>query len=431
MQTTKDKIKLSKSTVFTENKLNCSGCGACAKICKQSAITMTEDSEGFLFPKLNTNKCIQCGFCDQICPEVNSHQNNPIDQQVCYIATNTDDNYSKNSATIGICTMIAEYILSIGGYVFGVVLDEKEWRAKHVCVTTNDDLQKIRNSKYIQSDTEDTFKQVKVFLETGKLVLYTGTPCQIAGLKAFLRKDYINLYTIDLICHGTYSYKIIRKEIDFWQRKFRGPISNFRFRSKHRFPWSYGGVINFDITQNNTIKHIERHGSCSPAYRCYAYSGDGKNYILRETCYACKFRDRGRYADFTVGDAWGIKKLHSHIFTGRNTRTGISLIFCNTEKANILLSQIKSQLNLIPIKQDQAFIQEALLPAYRSIPKERYMIYQNLDRIEWETLISELFHINFDKIHKQFIRNNYISKHQNRIKIIIKHLLFYNRWNKK
>ena len=315
MQSNKNKSIDFKSSVFTCNKLNCSGCGACAQICSKHAIDMVEDNEGFLFPILNQEKCVQCGLCDKICPKVNSHQSNVGEYKQCFAATNKDNDYSRMSATIGACTMMAEYVLSIGGYVFGVILDEDEWKAKHRCIDNYSLLQEARNSKYIQSDTGSTYSLAKQLLNKDKTVLYIGTPCQIAGLKAFLQKEYKKLYTIDLICHGVYSYRLLQKEVDYWSCKFnRGKVSNFRFRSKEKYPWIYGGVINFDISNNKSYAHIEIHGSCSPLYRCYAYSEDGINYTLRESCYSCQFRDTNRFGDITIGDAWGISKKRSELF---------------------------------------------------------------------------------------------------------------------
>ena len=172
MQSNKNKSIDFKSSVFTCNKLNCSGCGACAQICSKHAIDMVEDNEGFLFPILNQEKCVQCGLCDKICPEVNSHQSNVGEYKQCFAATNKDNDYSRMSATIGACTMMAEYVLSIGGYVFGVILDEDEWKAKHRCIDNYFLLQEARNSKYIQSDTGSTYSLAKQLLNKDKTVLF-------------------------------------------------------------------------------------------------------------------------------------------------------------------------------------------------------------------------------------------------------------------
>lgn len=183
-----------KSYIFTGKKESCSGCGACVQVCTKSALSMQPDEEGFLYPVMDKNKCIHCGLCDKRCPEVCDNSNKVISQH-CYIATTKEKKYYKESASIGICTMLSNYVLNHGGVVFGCYLDEKIWSAYHIAIKDVKDINLIRNSKYIQSDTKQTYSEVKDFLKSSRLVLYIGTPCQIAGLKSFLHKDYENLYT--------------------------------------------------------------------------------------------------------------------------------------------------------------------------------------------------------------------------------------------
>ena len=235
------------------------------------------------------------------------------------------------------------------------------------------------------------------------------------------------MYTIDLICHGVYSYRLLQKEVDYWSCKFsRGKVSNFRFRSKEKYPWIYGGVINFDISNNKSNTHIEIHGSCSPLYRCYAYSGDGINYTLRESCYSCQFRDTNRFGDITIGDAWGMSKKRSELFQKKNLRKGISLILCNTLKGKFLLDHIDSQVNLVELSKNEAFSQDALKSSNRMIPKERYLIYNNLDNEDWGTLIEKNLHVNFDKLRTMY----HIHEVKKTIKEVIEEMIFYNRWKR-
>ena len=167
--------------------------------------------------------------------------------------------------------------------------------------------------------------------------LYIGTPCQIAGLKAFLRKPYETLLTIDIVCHGVFSSKLVALEVEYWENLFNGKLSNLRFRSKRFFPWFMGGVVNFDITDSKgKTVHVERHAKSSPTYRCFAYSGDGYSYNIRPSCYSCPFRGKGRYGDLTVGDAWGLNKKYPQLFTSYNMRNGVSILICNTMKLSLI-----------------------------------------------------------------------------------------------
>ena len=427
MSNLKNKEVEFKSSVFTGDKKKCTGCGACSQICTKHAIKMEEDSEGFLFPKLNLDLCVKCGRCDRICPMVNFHQENIEDKQKCYVVTNIDRHFSRNSATTGVATMLAEYIVSQGGYVFGAFLDETEWKTKHICIHDTDSIEKIRNSKYAQSNTLNTYSEVKKLLHDGKKVLYTGTPCQIAGLKSFLSKDYDNLFTMDLVCHGTYSYKLLQKEIDFWKSKCKGEIRNFRFRSKEHSPWSVGGIVNFDVfKKGKKVKHVERHGSCSPIYRCYAYSGDGKNYTLREACYKCAFRSASRYGDITVGDAWGLAYSHPEVFTQENRKSGISIVLINCSKGACLFDKIHKNLAVIEVSHSEAFAQEALNTTNRIVPKERAEIYAYCNDTEWGSLIEDILHVKFDDLYRHYKMQQIKIK----IKKMIKTVIFYNLWKK-
>ena len=411
------------------NNHTCTGCGACAQICPNQVIEMKEDAEGFLYPSANLQKCVGCGLCEKSCPVItdksNSEQNDKIRHS--YASTNIDRNYSKDCATIGVCTMAAEWILHNGGLVYGVALDENEWRTFHVCANKTIDLDKIKNSKYVQSDTRDTFRSVKKELQFGKLVLYVGTPCQIAGLKGYLRKDYNNLYTIDLICHGTYSYKLLQKEIQYWERKYKGKVSNFKFRSKRIFPWNVGGIMNFDINRNGHTKHIEQLAPSSPTYRCYAYSNDGKSYNLRPCCYGCQFKDKKRYGDLTVGDAWGLTKICENLFTKANRKSGISSVFTNTNQGVVLLNSIKENLNIVEYPFNVAFCQPALCFEDNKPPKERDYIYRQIDFKEYGNLISSILGVDLDKEQRKAILNYRKCK----TKEYIKTILLYKRWKKK
>ena len=242
--------------IRTQDKKLCSGCTACAATCEHKAISMQEDYEGFLFPVLDNDLCVNCGLCDKVCPMGSDHQANSGQDQKSYLAISEHPEHYCQSATIGICTILARLLVENEGKVFGVSLDESTWKTTHICVSDNEGVEQLRNSKYIQSDLQQTFSEAKDFIKKGVNVLFIGTPCQIAGLKAYLKREYDNLLTIDLICHGVYSYKLIRKEVDYWEHRLHGKISNFKFRSKRRT----GGVINFDLKKAIGSKHYEFFG---------------------------------------------------------------------------------------------------------------------------------------------------------------------------
>lgn len=418
------------SYLSNKEKKNCTGCGACSFACKHHAIDMREDIEGFFYPDINKNLCTGCGLCIKSCPIAFSQQNTK-DNREFYLATTPINEYFSKSATIGVCTMLAESIINSGGVVYGAWLDETTWKCKHICISTLPDIEKIRNSKYTQSEIHQCLRDVENNLKSGKTVLFVGTPCQIAGLKSFLFHAYNNLYTIDLICHGVYSYKILQEEVKYWGKIYNGVINNFRFRSKRVYPWERGGVINFDVTnKKNKVEHIEILGPFSPTYRCYAYSGNGINYNLRLSCYHCQFRAEERYGDITVGDSWFMKKNFPEIFSGENNRNGISLLLINTSKGHDIMNMISQKLNLFKLEKSQAFVQPALLPTNRVIPVERAELYSQLLKEDYGELVNRLLGVDIRMLYKKSISHSRESKFKKLKSLVKKHVLGYDTSNK-
>lgn len=393
-----------KSFIFTGEKKTCTGCSACAQVCPQSALTMKPDQEGFLYPQIDEEKCIRCGICEITCPVIGNDRANTNKQQHYYVATTQEKRLYEKSASIGICTMLSETIIKRGGVVYGSYLDESDWSAYHIAIENSEHIERIRNSKYLQSNTRTTFTDVKMQLEKGRYVLFIGTPCQIAGLKAYLKKDYTNLTTIDLICHGVFSPMLMPLEVAYWERLYGGNLINFKFRSKKRYKYTNGGMVNFDIIKRNgKIKHYECHASSSPSYRAYAYTGDGINYNLRLSCYYCPFRSEKRYADITVGDPWFITDDAISNCNLKSYNTVRSLYFTNSIKGYNLISEIEYLLTKEEISQDEAFKQPALKKQQREIPPQRAKLYSLLNKIEYGEIIESLFECDLRKEQKKFI----------------------------
>lgn len=407
-----------KSYIFnTARKQLCMGCGTCMQLCPKGALTMHDDDEGFLYPQINPDLCVGCGLCDRKCPiQYDSHYACDNFEQYSLLATRDENDHTNKYATIGVCTRISKEAFSKGWKVFGVKLDENEWKTFHQCARSLRDIDLFSNSKYAQSDTKKTYTEVKSSLATGYKVLYIGTPCQIAGLKAFVR-DSRNLYTIDLICHGTFSSKLLKYEVEHWEKRFGGRLSNLYFRSKIKYPWSVGGMVNFNIWDGRKSKHIEVHGSGSPTYKCFAYCENGVSYNLRPSCYTCQFRDRKRFADLTVGDSWCIKNM---FFTNKVKRNGISLLICNSAKADELIRLLQG-INFKPLDINRAFVQSALLPTNRDIPAEREQIYKITNEEDYAMKIEQLLHFSL----KESLNKTTSRFRKERFKRVIKSVLFF------
>lgn len=304
----------------------CSGCRACEKKCPINAITMIEDECGFLYPQVDDEKCIKCGLCRKICPTNNEEV--PIEKKA-YAAYNKDDKIRLDSSSGGIFDVLANYIIEKQGVVFGAAFD-KDFNVKHIAVNNKKDIDKLRKSKYVQSDTNCTFEMAKKILDEGKLVFYSGTPCQIEGLKAYLGKDYENLVTQDIICHGVPSPRVWR---EYLKNKSES-IQEINFRSKEKSSWD---DYQFKIVYNNKAEY-ENHNQ-NVFMKLFL-----NDLILRNSCYNCKFKKKNRISDFILADFWGIDKINKEI----NDHKGISLLIVNSNKAEKILKEV---LNKIVIKE--------------------------------------------------------------------------------
>ena len=305
--------------------INCTGCAACSSICHSDAIIMQENMEGFKYPKVIEEKCTDCNICVKICPALNisDHINK---NQICYAVKGQDDIRYKSSSG-GFFTYIAEYVIEMGGgCVAGAAFDENLYLS-HIIVDNKHDLEKLKKSKYIQSDINNTFREIKKLLKNDRYVLFSGTPCQVAGLKSYLKKDYDNLITLDLVCHGVPPQKLFHKylEENFPNEK----IISYDFRDK-----SKGWEISVESikTENNEIKRDFYENAYGKAFI--------ENLSLRKCCGKCDYANLERQGDITIGDFWGINEYKKSISDNK----GISLILLNTTKGKEIFDNIKTEL---------------------------------------------------------------------------------------
>lgn len=310
---------------LTKNDYECSGCTACMNICAHKAITMQENEEGFLYPKRNSDLCVNCGLCEKICPVEHPVYLNNSDPDV-YAAYDTKER--KKSASGGLFYTIASYVIKQNGVVFGSAYDE-DLNVKHICARTIDELQALRGSKYVQSDINDCYKQVKNELKKGVIVYFTGVGCQVAGLYAFLRKKYDNLITSDIVCHGVPSQKMFNIHLDYLGNKNASKVKEYSFRATNI--WLTREKAKF---YNGKVS-LEYDGNKSP----YLYAF-GLGYIDRYSCFNCPFAKVPRQGDISLADYWGVQKS----FPLMNATKGISLVIVNNQKGKDIWNNIKSQL---------------------------------------------------------------------------------------
>lgn len=313
-------------------KDKCVGCGACKQICPQECIDMVPDHEGFGYPFINKKKCINCGLCVDTCP---------IEKQFYSFNCQSYAMKSKkieerlNASSGGIFSLIAKNILMEGGVVFGA-----GWTSnldvKHIFVKNVEELSLLKKSKYVQSDTGNTYLKCKCFLEQGKKVLYSGTPCQIAGLKSFLKKDYNQLFLVDIICHGVPNNAIWKKYIAEIEHKKHKKIKKFDFRYKKE---NESQVNKFYIE----IKYIDGQNEIIRLEDSEYFQGFSKNLFLRPSCYSCRYKGFASGADITLGDYWGIEIEHPEISDSH----GISSVIALSEKGQNMIDKIQSSCNFI------------------------------------------------------------------------------------
>lgn len=380
--------------MITINIDKCTGCSACVQRCPQNCISWESGEFGFLYPQIDTSKCIRCGLCDKVCP-IEAAIATPTDQKV-YAAVHKDPDILAKSTSGGAFSAIADVIFAMGGVVYGAAM-QADMKVEHIRVENKRELHRLRGSKYVQSDVGTTYRQAEVDLKNGRIVLYSGTPCQIDGLKHYLGKEYDSLYTVDIVCHGVGSQAYFDKYMEFARKRY-GKIHELRFRSKEFSGWSCGGgVVVSTPAGSNEPKKIP-YRDFDNYYYSYFLSGD----IYRKSCYTCHYANTNRPGDFTLGDYWGVEALRLPL----NTAGGCSLILVNSNRANKLLRNIQS-LNLAETTLDQATRCNGQLKAPSKMSSKR------------ERLITEFERMRGEKIQESYIKTNIRSVVTGAIKVLI------------
>lgn len=311
------------------DKKDCCGCTACVHICPLKCIEMKEDKEGFLYPITDNEKCIHCNKCEDVCPIINLKNENS--ETKTFIGYNKNEEIIKLSSSGGIFSLAAEWVLKENGVVFGAAFDEN-FEVCHFSVETMEELSKLRGSKYVQSRLGDAYPKVQQYLENNRKVLFSGTACQIAGLKNYLNKDYENLYTVDVLCHGVPSPKIWKMYLEDKKEQYDAQIEKIEFRNKENGWRNYSINIEFDNNQRYSVTSNDDK---------YMQMFIG-NIDLRPSCHNCRFKDFPRISDMTIGDSWGIEKYMPDMDDDRGT----SVIFTYSAKGKEMLKEVRESLNL-------------------------------------------------------------------------------------
>ena len=349
-------------------KRSCTGCGACVCVCPVGCIQMVENKEGFFYPVIDHTQCIGCKKCYKVCP------NEPEDDEdvVAVLA-----GYSHNrdirltSSSGGVFTHLAEEVLKRNGVVFGVAMQKSQ---AVICAVENiEEIPKLRGSKYVQSRVGNAYRQVEKYLKEGRLVLFSGTPCQIAGLYRVLKKEYMRLITVDFVCHGISSPQVLEKYLK--ERGNGKRISEIVFRDKTEGWNKFSMKIKWE-------DHTVSRASMEEDLYLQSFL---KNLNLRSSCFSCKFRKIHRRSDITLGDLWGADE----VVNGWTEDLGYSLILIQSKKGKELLESIKEKIVAVPVELSQVMLHNASLTTSPWDEYSRDLFFKNLKKYDLQRCISK------------------------------------------
>lgn len=353
--------------IHIQQNNECCGCSACANICPKKCIQMVEDKEGFVYPVVDEKICIQCNICNQCCPLEKDY--NRKYKMKSYAAKTKDNIVREQSSSGGIFSILAKKTIEEEGIVFGAAFAENFYTLKHIMVDKLEDVEPLRGSKYFQSDISEAYILAKEHLKQGKRVLFSGTPCQIAGLNAFLKKKYDNLITVEVVCHGVPSPLFWKKYIETLEHKNKSKIVKVNFRAKNEGWKLFGleekyesGKSHFLNLKKNFYLKTFLHDLC-----------------LRPSCYKCKTRC---VADLILGDLWGSQEIVPEMDDDK----GLSLVLCNSKKGEVFWKTINSDIEYLEINLEQAEKYNPSIHTSVLQPKEREDFFNDLNMLSFERL---------------------------------------------
>lgn len=390
------------------NKTECCGCNACGDVCGKQAITFNVDNEGFWYPEVDKEKCVDCHLCEKVCPILNSDNvDKGFETPKCFAAVHKNLEVRFDSTSGGLFSAFAEKILRNGGLVGGAIYTE-DLNVKQVLISKKEELTLLRGSKYLQSDFNGFYITIREALKEGREVLVCGSPCQMTAVRTFLRKPYDKLYVLDYICRGIPSSKVFHGYLDYWSRKHGAKVTSFKFKIKE-LGWRKrtmkigfaDGKFEYDDCDSSLydLGYHKTHAFCRPS------------------CYDCKFLGTPRAADITLADFWGIEKITSR--KDLDGDVGTSLVICNTEKGLSLLETIKNRLVIEEVPFEKAAKDNpALYTSHPAPSTDRDAFYEKLNEERFEDFIPDLIN-NADK------NVRFLSKVKNVIRPFYKDAVIY------
>lgn len=362
----------------------CSACSACANICKHNAIKMIENNHGELHPDIDMNKCVSCGLCEKVCPEIKNNEPTRFgkpDIYYCWLKSSED---RRQSTSGGAGFAIAKAIIDKGGHVWGAAYDEN-MEVCYIEANSINDLRRIQKSKYVQSKVGTCFKDIKNELEKGEQVLFTGTSCHVKGLRSFLRKEYSNLLTVDLVCHGVPGNGVFRKYKEWLEKQYNDKMIFFDFRPKEKngqertcrtkAHFKNIGVKNIELSENGFFIGFQR------------------NIFLRENCYNCTCKGEERFSDITIADFWGLGKVKP-FKQNRQRAYGISMLALNSDKGKDFLKNIRNEFIIEKRSYKEASYSNSQYYKSSTPSPLKDQFWNDWNTYNWDKLNIKYFHYN-------------------------------------
>lgn len=386
-------------------KIDCCGCNACGDICPTQAIDFHDDNEGFWYPKVNLDKCINCRLCEKVCPMLHLDTLHSYGQREPKVYGGFHKNIAIrfDSTSGGAFSALANAMYKNGGYVSGAVFNE-DWTVSNYISNNKKDLPRLRSSKYVESNAEGLYKEIKRLLNAGEKVLACGAPCQMAALRTYLGKEYENLVIVDFLCRATNSPKAYRKYLEYLEDVYGGKIISIKAKNKDHGWRSLARKVVFD---NGKIYYGEGH---EDPYR----RGYHLNYFERPCCYDCKFKGLPRIADISLADFWGIEKIDKSL----DGNIGTSMIMINTVKGQKFFEKVMSKMELKEFNAQIAFQGNfsVIMGDCCREPKDynREQMFRDMDVVRFDELANKYFpyhtkrgHLSIKSIIKKILRFGY------------------------
>lgn len=376
-----------KAGISLATKRHCTGCGACANACPRHAITMVADEEGFLYPQIDTSLCIQCSACEKACPADVSHLS--AQHTEAFYAFSKDEETCRKSSSGGLFTELARSVIDEGGVVYGAGFDN-DFQVVHRAAETLTELENLRTSKYVQSDIGDVFRQVREQLQQGRRVLFSGTPCQVAALKTFLGREYDDLLTVDIICHGVPSPGLWKAYLE--QNHAQQLIKGISFRDK-TFGWNFFSM-KVDYADGTSYREP---ATKDPFERSFL-----ANLTLRPSCYQCQYKTVDRVSDITIADYWGVESVHREL----KEQQGVSLVLVHSDNGRKIMETVSDYVIM-----GETNLQTALRmnhAATHSVPwpEKRNMVFELVNKMPFGKAVENCLKQTISKKMKTIIIRN-------------------------